>query len=158
MQDFDNLTPDEKNFLLEAPVLITFLIAGADNNIDRQETEWAEKLLEFRSAKNQHSHLAEYYHLVDKAWDKHYKEWTDKLANLGTADEKTDHLAQELVKINPLLTKLHPNFAYLLYSSFRSFALQIAKASGGILSFGAVSPEEHRWVNLPMIHNPNPQV
>jgi hypothetical protein len=38
-----------------------------------------------------------------------------------------------------------------LFKGYKSFAERIAKASGGILSFFSIGPEEKKWVGLPMI-------
>ena len=37
------------------------------------------------------------------------------------------------------------------YKGFVSFAERIAKASGGILSFFTIGPEEKKWIGLPML-------
>ena len=37
IEEFKALTPDEVEVMLKAPILVSILIAGADNNIDNTE-------------------------------------------------------------------------------------------------------------------------
>ena len=52
---------------------------------------------------------------------------------------------------NPVLATLHPSIGAILYKGYVSFAERIAKASGGILSFFTIGPEEKKWIGLPML-------
>lgn len=153
IRGFENLNDEEQNLLLEVPVLVTFLIAGSDNNIDEQERDWAERLVEFRSMKNE-SDLVEYYNKVERTWDDNFQRYAEHLHDYAEPMKRCEYLAKELEKCNEILPKLNPTFAEKLYNGFRSFARQIAMSSGGILGIGAISPEENQWVKLKMIKHP----
>ncbi len=150
---FEALNGQELNFLLEVPVLITFLIAGADNRIEEVECEWAQKLIEFRSQKSQ-SHLLDYYGKVERHWDDNFYKYEQKVESLHDLETRNHFFANELKQLNTILPKVTPDLSASLYESYKSFARQIAEASGGILGFGAVSTDEHKWVSLPMVANP----
>jgi len=67
-------------------------------------------------------------------------------------------LSDRLSLINGILAKLPPMIAYKLYKGYVSYAEHIAKASGGIFRFFAISSAEKKWVNLSMlnpIHEPS---
>jgi len=68
----------------------------------------------------------------------------DTKARSGIAVDK-------LSELNPILAKLNPLLGYKLYESLKSFALHVAKASGGFLRMWSVSYEENKYVDLPML-------
>jgi hypothetical protein len=146
-----NLSEQEQRMLIEAPALIAILVAGADHNIDDSEKEWAEKVTHFRSMKND-SILKDYYYEVDKLFLDTFNDYVKSLTD--DAVERNKHIAVELKKLNDVFPKLDPGFAKELYDSFLTFADQIAKASGGVLGYAAVSAEEKEWAQLSMIKKP----
>lgn len=146
-----NLTEHEQRMLIEAPVLIAILVAGADHNIDDSEKDWAEKVAHFRSMKND-SILKDYYYQVDKLFDDTFNDYVKSLSE--DAVERNKHLAVELKKLNDIIPQLDAEFAKELYDSFVSFADQVARASGGVLGYAAVSAEEKEWAQLSMIKKP----
>ncbi|MCC7506021.1 MAG: hypothetical protein IT259_12005 [Saprospiraceae bacterium] len=148
MSDFDTLTPAEKAQLSEAPVLIVALLAAADGEFDRHEQDWTDRLVDvFTYAKPKL--INDFYAPVSTGF---VKKVSTKLASLpAETDARETALAAELEAINPLLAKLAPALGAALYKSFRTLALETAKASGGFLRIGAVSSVESRWVDLPML-------
>ena len=146
-----NLNEHEKRMLTEAPALIAILVAGADNNIDDAEKDWAEKVAHFRSMKND-SILKDYYYEVDKLFDDTFNDYVKNLPE--DAIERNKHIAAELGKLNEIFPKLDAEFSRELYDSFLSFADQVARASGGVLGFAAVSSDEKEWAQLHMIKKP----
>ena len=153
IRGFENVNEQELQTLVKVPVMVTFLVAGSDNNIDEQERDWAERLVEFRSMKNE-SDLVEYYNLVERSWDGNFQHYAEIINEYSDPQLRCEFLALELEKCNAILAKLNPTLAAKLYNGFKSFARQIAMSSGGILGIGAISPEENQWVNLKMIKNP----
>jgi hypothetical protein len=153
IRGFENLTEQELQTLVDVPVMATFLVAGSDNNIDDQERDWAERLVEFRSMKNE-SDLVEYYNLVERNWDGSFQRYAEMMSDYADPKLRAEYLAHELEKCNKIFPKLNTVLAGKLYNGFKSFARQIAMSSGGILGIGAISPEENQWVNLKMIKNP----
>ncbi|MBK8391868.1 MAG: hypothetical protein IPL23_22440 [Saprospiraceae bacterium] len=54
-------------------------------------------------------------------------------------------------EVNPILGKLDHLVALHLYKSYTSFAKHVAKASGGVLGFFSIGPNESNLITLPMI-------
>jgi hypothetical protein len=151
--EFDQLSQEEKEFLLKIPVAITFLVAGSDNEIDHKERDWAERLIEFRASRNE-SDMVEYYNEVERDWETNFQEMAAKVTDYEDVDSRNAYLSEEIARANPILQKLDKGMGARLYVSFCTFAKQIAMASGGILGIGAISPEENKWVDLKMLKNP----
>lgn len=146
-----NLSEEEKRNLTEAPALIAILVAGADNNIDEAEKDWAEKVTHFRSMKND-SILSGYYYEVDKVFTDTFNDYINSLPK--DAVERNKHISSELKKLNDILPKLGEEYSKELYDSFLSYAEQVAKASGGVLGYASISAEEKEWAQLNMIKKP----
>ena len=155
IQGYENLNEEEFNFLIKVPVLITILIGEADSEIDKQEVKWGEKVAHFRSVTGD-INVQEYYKHVDE----HFNEYLDQyLHHYGSTSmnskEIINNVSNDLKKVNEVLPKLNTELANSLYESFKSFAVHIAKASGGIFQMGSISPEEQELLSLDMINNPN---
>lgn len=67
-EDIQKLCDEEKDLLFEAPLLVSILIAGADNNIDKSEIKEAINLAKSNS-KESRSYIVEYYKLVAENFD-----------------------------------------------------------------------------------------
>jgi hypothetical protein len=148
MTHFENLTPSELQQLEDVVVQISVLIAGADGKIDAEEAAWADKLAHIRGYSGE-KWMQEFYDQVSA----NFKiQFNDLVKALPTDTAVRQHcLTAEIAKINPILAKLDPKTAYKMYHSYQTLAMSIAKASGGILGFGAVSSAEKKVVDLPMI-------
>ena len=148
MDIFSRLSDTEKNELLQAIPAITILIAGADDEIDQEETDWAKKLTNIRSFAN-NEELHDYYHEVGLSFDSNLDKLLATSAN--TPAERTVQFSDKLSSLNPILAKLDDKIAYLLYKDFVSFAKHVATASGGFLRFGAISSAEKKLIPLTML-------
>ena len=145
---FGALSSAQYDELKEALGLVTVLIAGADNKIDEQELNWAEKLTSIRSYAKPEELNAFYEDIETGFGDK-----LDQLINdlPDTVEERQKVIAGRLSGLNDIFPRLDNAVAHQLYESFTSFAKHIAKASGGFLRFGSVSSAEKEWITLPMI-------
>ena len=145
---FEGLTNEEANLMVDAIPLITILIAGADGNIDQEEKDWATKLTEIRSYAHPEN-LQDYYtHVGEK-----YQDRLESLINNLPDDVEVRGklISEKLSELNNIFPKLDENLAHRLYKSLTSFADHVARASGGFLRFGAVSSAESKFVKLSMI-------
>ena len=149
------LTPSEKQTLLDAPLLVTILIAGADNNIDKREKSWASKISNYRST-TAHYTLHDYYTLAAVDFDARLDTLIEELPNTGA--ERLPILSARLALLNGILAKLDARFAISFYKSMKTFAKEIAEASGGILGWFSKSKEEEKYLNLDMIQHPHPNM
>lgn len=147
-RSFQELSDEQYKLLVDAPALITILVAGADGKIDEQELNWAEKLTHIRSYAEPED-LNQYYEEVEKGFSATFDAYLVSLPNELSLREKA--ISSELSKINHVLACMDNPIAYRLYASFTSFAKHIAKASGGFLRFGSISREEKKWIGLDMI-------
>ncbi|MBU6340468.1 MAG: hypothetical protein KGS48_03145 [Bacteroidetes bacterium] len=149
IEGFTHLTEEEINALVDAPALITILIAGADGEVDQEERTWSERLLRSRTY-NKPKELNEFYRVVSEIF------WV-KLNGLmhelpSEPDKRNPIIAETLGKLNPVFGKLEAEIAYDLYHGFVKLAEETAKASGGFLRIGAIGPEEAKWMHLPMLN------
>lgn len=147
-EHFNVLSSEEYSQLREIIAHITIYIAAADGEIDQDEQEWAEKVTKIRSY-NLPEILRSYYQ--DVGTDFH-----DKLEHLKSSlpavqAERMAAIEEVLEAINPILAKLDTKVGAELYTSFKSFAKHVAKASGGFLGFFSIGPKEAQLIELPMI-------
>lgn len=149
IQAFAGLSQEEQQKLVDAIAQITILIAGADGNIDNEETEWAEKLTKIRSYASDEL-LNEYYLQVGDQFEKTLSSLINDLPD--NTSNRNSLLSDILAGVNAPLSKLDPKYAAHLYKSYVSFAEHVAKASGGVMRFFSVSSDEKKWMNLPMIN------
>ncbi|MGB1314542.1 MAG: hypothetical protein ACPG4Y_00835 [Chitinophagales bacterium] len=148
MKIFEKLPKEDLQLLLDAPILVTILIGGADGNLDNDEKEWAGKLANIR-ANADHTFLQDYYEMASENFDERLE--TIFATFPKDTDERCDMISEILSGLNDIYENLDVNFVTELNKSLRSFAHQVAEASGGILGFGAESYQEHQWVELGMI-------
>jgi len=147
-QIFELLSDEHREILSDALPLITILVAGADDNIDEQELNWAEKLTHIRTYAEP-AELNEYYTHVEVGFEQKVDEFIKSLpTNISSREEI---LTEKLSLLNEVFSCLPNKVAFTLYESFTSFAKHIAKASGGFLRFGSISSSEKKWIALPMI-------
>ena len=146
---FAGLNDTEQKLLKNAIPLITALIAGADGNIDSEEKEWAAKIMKIRGYQHPPA-LEGYYNLVGEEFSIHLDELISTLPT-GTED-RNKVISDRLAQLNDIFPKMDPLFAAHFYQSFVTFAEHVAKASGGFLGFGAISREEGKFVELPMLN------
>ena len=148
------LNSEEQDIVYKAPLLVTILIAGADDNIDSSEKESAVLSTNFNYQT----------FVVEPEFDKFYEKvsygFVEKLHELieelpKKATNRNPKISDELVKLNPVLPKLGNEYGQLYYESLLALAKNVAKASGGVLGVGSISGVEQVWVNLPMLTNPS---
>jgi len=147
-EHFNVLSAAEYGQLKDMISLITIYIANADGEVDEEETQWAEKVTKIRSY-NLPEDLRSFYSDVGA-------DFQDKIdvlrASLPSAqEERMAALEAKMADINPVLAKLDSELGAEMYSSFRSFAKHVAKASGGFLGFFSIGPKEAELIELPMI-------
>ena len=145
---FSNINEDEYRQLVKAIAKITVFIAGADDNIDEDEREWAQKLTEIRSYVTPEE-LNEFYKDVGATFGSDVDSLIQRLPS--DTKERTQILADELESLNKIMSKLPSKTGADLYKSYTSFSKHVAKASGGFLRFFSVSKEEKNLMGLDMI-------
>ncbi len=148
MTHFENLSQEELLQLETAIPQIAVLIAGADGKIDVKETIWAEKVTEIRGFAGE-DWLNDFYDQVHANFAIKFRDMVQNLPE--KTSERQEMLAKEIEKVNSILLKLDEKVAFKLYKSYLTYAVRVATASGGVMGFGAMSHDEKKWVDLPMI-------
>lgn len=148
MEPFSNISIEEYKQLKEAYATIAALVGGADGTVDEDEQAWAKKIVNIRSFAG-NEELFPFYDEVKAEIEGDLNSLI--LALEGPFETIQSALADRLSKLNPILAKLPPLQAYNLYTGYLSFAEHIAKASGGIFRFFAISSEEKKWLGLDML-------
>ena len=148
---FEGLTTEESALVVDAIPLVTILIAGADGKIDTAEVAWSKKLTEIRT----YAHpdlLNDYYIEVGKTFMDRLNHYIGELPE--TPAQRNNLISDKLVGINSIFPKMAPIVAKRFHTSLTTFALHVAKASGGWLGFGSISKAEKAWIDLPMLDVP----
>ena len=70
----------------------------------------------------------------------------------GDISEIQASLSSKLASLNPILAKLENDIAVDLYESYLSFAVHVAKSSGGFLGMMSISAEEKELIGLTMLN------
>lgn len=147
----DPLSEEEKLFLQKAPVLVSILIAGADNKIDKSEIKEALRISRYKPIKARIL-LKNFYSSIGDEFEYNLIE---EIASLPReARKRTPMIVEELGKLNTILPKLDRKFAIQFYESMKDIAKKIAKASGGVLGYISVDYAELKLMELKMIKNP----
>lgn len=152
---FKNLNEQDCNVLYKVPALVTVLVAGADSDIDNNEIKEAISITHLKKVTSREI-LMEYYERVSENFDQQLSEIISQFP--GNTSLRQHFIVQELEKVNDILSRLEYKFAVQFYASTKDFAKKIAEASGGILGFMPVGYEESKWIQLPMIKEPEPKI
>lgn len=152
VKEFENLREDEIQVLIDAPIRVAVLVAGADGNIDKAERKEAIEVARNKQSRAREQ-LVEYYKLVGESFEEKFNKMIDELPE--DPEERNKVLTSELRKLNFILPKVEKNFSVKLYASLKELAKKIAEASGGILGYLSVSYEESKLIELSMIKDPS---
>jgi hypothetical protein len=148
-QDLSMLSGGEITQLEDAFAYIAILIAGADGKIDPKEVSWAEKIAQIRTYAGE-ERLKTFHEEVNQNIHSRIQQLISELPSDVTSRSKA--ITDKLSQLNPILSSLDPYIGAYLYKGYVSFAERTAKSSGGFLSFFTISPEEKKWIGLPMLN------
>ncbi len=148
-QDLGLLSKEELTQLEDAFAYITILIAGADGKIDEKEITWAEKIAHIRTFAGD-ERLKAFHEAVDQNLHSRIETLLGELPKDVVG--RSNMISEKLSQLNPILSSLDPYIGAYLYKGYLSFAERTAKSSGGFLSFFTISPEEKKWIGLPMLN------
>ncbi len=151
--EFKNLTQQEINTIIDAPALVTILIAGAEGKIDEKEIDWGKYVVHFRVSEYESSSMMRVYKEIDKVFDDSVKQFIEGLPK--ETDQRSTVITGKLSGLNPIFKKVDNKFANEFYESLRTLAKQVAKSSGGIWGYGSISPQEQKYLELEMIEVPS---
>lgn len=150
--EFDKLTEEEINVLHSAPILVSILIAGADNEIDNSEIKKAVSISKDKQ-KRARASLLEYYKEIGDNFEDKLKVMIQSFPS--SAKDRNPILIEELEKLNDILPKIDSHFSTEFYESLKDIAKKIAESSGGVLGYMAIGYEESKLIGLKMIDDPS---
>ena len=149
---FNKLSEEDKELMYQVPLLVSILIAGADNKIDKTEVREAVTLSKIKQQKARKD-LIDYYKEVGQDFEDKLKVMIQQFPL--DAEVRNPRIIERLQQVNGILSKLDKNFAIDFYSSVRDMARKIAEASGGVLGYMSIGYEESKLINLDMIKDPS---
>lgn len=153
-RNIDRLTSEEVDFLIKTPVYITVMVGGADDEIEDNEINWAEKVARYRSFKSDPD-LQKYYLEVDKYFSDQLDQYVTELKKGDKSPrEYSKEINEKLQRLNPIFEKLDSSTSEKLYNDFLSFARHVASVSDHIFGMGGINPEEWEYVRLPSVKPP----
>ncbi len=150
--EFKDLSQEEAALMFKVPLLVSILIAGADNDIDRAEIKEAVTLSRVKQNKAREA-LLDYYKEAGKDFEEQLMDMIKEMP--ADASKRNPLIIDKLVGINAILPKLDKTFAIKFYGSIKDIAKKIAEASGGLLGYMAVGYEESKLIGLDMINDPS---
>ena len=150
--EFDKLTEEEINVLHSAPILVSILIAGADNEIDNSEIKKAVSISKDKQ-KRARASLLDYYKEIGNNFEDKLKVMIQGFPS--SAKDRNPIIIEELEKLNDILPKIDSHFASEFYESLKDIAKKIAESSGGVLGYMAIGYEESKLIGLNMIDDPS---
>ncbi len=150
--ELKNLRDDEVEVLLKAPILVSILIAGADDNIDKHEIKAAIAMARSEQTRSREG-LHDFYKLVAQDFESELHRLIHDFPS--TAAQRTPLITKELRRLNRIFIKLDKPFTTKIYGSLKDMAKRVAEASGGILGYMSVSYEEAKMLELEMIKDPS---
>ena len=150
--ELKNLREDEIDALLKAPVYVSILIAGADDNIDKKEIKEAIATAKSKQTRAREG-LVDFYKMVAKDFESELQRLIHELPS--SAADREPIISKELRRLNRIFVKLDKPFAIKVYGSLKDMAKRVAEASGGILGYMSVSYEEAKMLELEMINDPS---
>ncbi|MEO6902773.1 MAG: hypothetical protein ABI315_06425 [Bacteroidia bacterium] len=130
MEQFNNLSQQEKSMLLKFPAWISLLATNSDTEIDKTEMKEA---LHFTHIKTFSCDplLTDFYKEAEKVFISNIVE-LDKSLPKGR-EERKFVISKELKKLEPILDKLGKEFALIMHKSMQSYINHVSKARNNVL-------------------------
>lgn len=145
----EHLSKDEQSLILNAPLLVTALVSGADGEFTNEEIQQAIKIIHIKSYKESKEVSGVY-----KSIDDHTEESIQMLISAlpESTAERNQILQNQLSSLNAVFPKLDAQFAYDLYNSLKQLAFYVSTA--GDLGLGMQSDQEKAMAKLSFLIAP----
>ena len=119
------LTEDEKKTILDAPLLVAILVAGADKNIDRAEKERTMKLIHTKTFSEHHEIADNIYKELDENAE---ERWNEVALGLSANPKfRTPEIVDRLKELNNIWPKLNIGFALEFYDSLKRILKKLSR-------------------------------
>lgn len=149
LSKIEHLSSSEKQLIMNAPVLISALISGADGDFAPEEIAQAVKIIHIKTYSETRDVSGVY-----KQVDGHTADAIDQIISVlpESTLERTQYLTDLLKGLNDIFPKLDNSFAYELYTSLRELAFYVSNA--GDLGVGMRSEQEKDLAKLSFLNAP----
>lgn len=132
--EFNNLSAEEKQVVLAAPVNVAILAAIADDGeVDKREKASAIKLAHLRTFTS-HELLKELYSEVDANFEINFDSTVHDIPAEFSVEEKMEFVRERLKPLPVVLEKIDRRTAELYVESLESFASHVFKAHSNVLN------------------------
>lgn len=150
LSKIEHLSSSEQQLILNAPVLISALISGADGDFAHEEIAQAVKIIHVKTYSETRDVSGVY-----KSVDGHTEDAIDQIIEVlpKSTFERTQYLIDTLKGLNPIFHKLEFNFANELFHSLRELAFYVSNA--GDLGVGLRSEQERELAKLSFLEAPS---
>lgn len=150
LSKIEHLSSSERQLILNAPVLVSALVAGADGEFASEEIAQAVKIIHIKTYSETRDISGVY-----KSVDGHTEEAIDMIVSVLPEKtlERTQYLVDTLKGLNDIFPKLDPQFANDLYVSLRELAYYVSNA--GDLGVGMRSEQEKELAKLSFLMSPS---
>lgn len=149
LSKIEHLSASEKNLVLEAPILVSALVAGCDGEFHPNEIAKAVKIIHIKTYSETRD-VSGVYQTIDQ----HTEDTIDSLISSLPEDTRlrNETLVSELSKLNNIFPKLDSKFSNELYHSLRELAYYVSNA--GDLGVGLRSEQEKEMAKLSFLKEP----
>lgn len=145
----EHLNADEQSLVLNAPLLVTALVSGADGEFTNEEIQQAVKIIHIKSYKES-KEVSGVYKTIDLQTEDSIQMLISALPE--STLERNQMLQTQLSGLNAIFPKLDQQFAYDLFQSLKQLAFYVSTA--GDLGVGVQSQQEKDMARLSFLNAP----
>ncbi|MDP5168741.1 MAG: hypothetical protein NWR72_00730 [Bacteroidia bacterium] len=143
LSSINSLSDEDQTLIFKAPAIVTVLIAGADQEIDKKEELQARKLVNYRTFTSD-PFLQGYYEEVSEQFGDNLEE----LMAAWSPETGVQAMSNSLREVGAAIKQLPEDHAGILKESLRSLAKKIAEADGGLFHMGGINADERHLMDL----------
>lgn len=131
MEFYSNLTPAEKNKLIQFPVYITLLAANLDGKLDDKEKQKATEIAQIKHYDNKEPLLVKFYQDVQEVFAQNLDSLDAQLPK--DKDQREQAIRQQLGELEGILAKLSTQYNNAMHRSIQAFKEHVSKAHENVL-------------------------
>lgn len=149
LNKIEHLSASEKQLIMDAPILVSTLVSGADGDFSKEEIAQAAKIIHIKTYSETRDVSGVY-----KSIDAYSEDTINSLIEVlpSSTLERTQYLTDQLKGLNDIFTKLDADFAHELYTSLKELAFYVSNA--GDLGVGLRSEQEKELAKLSFLNAP----
>ena len=151
-EEFRTLRDDEIEIILNSPAMVAVLIAGADDDIDKDEIKSGIAFSEKKKLE-EGEELAEYFSEVSTHFENVQNNYINDLPE--NLELRQNAITSYLRQLNGILPKIEEEISMKIYGFLLEMAKEVAQASGGVMGFNKTSKDEAAFTGLDMIKDPS---